>query len=58
MKAKLNRLTRELYDARTPEARRRELSCEVAELRCAMLNTRDPLADMIAGSGESDEEDQ
>jgi hypothetical protein len=53
--AKLKTLCDRLYDAKTPERVRRDLSMRVSILRARLSKTRDPLAAMISASGDSDE---
>ncbi len=50
-------LCNRLYDSATPREERDALQFEIAELRCRLARTRDPLERMIRGSGASDEED-
>ena len=53
--AALKALCTRLYDARTPQAERRELSMEVSMLRCRMMRTRDPLAKLTRASENPEE---
>jgi hypothetical protein len=51
-RARLKRLCDRLYDARTPERERRDLSLEVSFLRAKLAKCRDPLGSMQRASGE------
>lgn len=53
--AKLEKLTKKLYDAKTPRAQRRDLSLEVSFLRTRLMGTHDPL-DALTRASANDEE--
>lgn len=55
MVSRLEAMTRELYDAKTPAPRRRDLSMDVACLRAKILRTRDPLGAMTRASENGEE---
>lgn len=53
---RLQTLCDKLYDARTPERQRRDLSMEVSMLRAKIARCKDPLGAMTAASGPEEEE--